>query len=192
MDILGSLVQKLSLACQKLVVDPSKNNKKVTAQTIIRATEEMKQIYLTIMTIPNGDLVLFSDAFYPTSVMPPLIRTVSLDEDATGAGGPPQVGVNPTVQDDDNDEDGEPRLNLLNSFDDFANKQDGLAPNRILMDDDYYYEDDLRRTVGSNDYDDGNNDTRDSPPEEDHEELRDGPTHRQFYHPAPQKQPCKI
>jgi hypothetical protein len=194
-DILGSLVQKLSLACQKLVVDPSKNSKKVTAQTIIRATEEMKRIYSTIMTIPNCDLILFSDAFYPTSIMPPLIRTVSLDEDATGEGGPPQVCVSPRVHGNDHedkDDVGEPRLNLLNSFDDFVNKQDGPQPNRIMMDDEYYYEDDLRRTVGSNDYEDSNNDTRDLPPDEDHEEQRDATSHRQLYHQTPQKQPCKI
>jgi hypothetical protein len=127
--------------------------------------------------------------------MPPLIRTVSLDEDATGEGGPPQICVNPRVHGNDhgdNDDEGEPRLNLLNSFDDFVNKQDGPQPNRIMMEDEYYYEDDLRRTVGSNDYEDCNNDTRDLPPDEDHEEQRDATSHRQFYHQTPQKQPCKI
>ena len=197
LDILGLLVHKLSSACQKLVVDPSNSNKKkkkVTAQTTIRATEEMKRIYLTIMAIPNCDLILVSDAFYPTGIMPPLIRTVSLDEDTPGEGGPlPQVCVLPRIHadDDDKENDEEPRLNLLNSFDDFAaSKHDG--PTRIMMDD--YYEDDLRRTVGSNDYDDSNNDTRDLPPDDDSEEQRDGASHA-FYHQTPQKQlkqPCKI
>jgi hypothetical protein len=173
-EILGSLLQKLSLACQALT-EP-----KLTAQTTIRATEEMKRIYLSIMTMKNRDLMVVADAFFVTR---PLIRAVSLESEDEYLSPLPCVTLHeePT------------RLNLLNAFD---GNVPNSASNRIMIehdDDDHnkenymsHEDDDLRRMVGSNDYD--CNDTRDAPDDDDDEMERD--LCHDFYEPS--RAGCKL
>lgn len=171
-EILGSLVQKLSQACQALT-EP-----KLTAQSTIRATEEMKRIYLSIMTMKNSDLMIVADAFF---LARPLIRAVSLEGEDEHIPPPPCV----TLQQEST------RLNLLTTFD--GHVQSNTA-NRIMMEhdtDDHnkenystHEDDDLRRLVGSNDYD--CNDTRDEP---DDDEMERDLCH-DFYQPS--NKVCRI
>ena len=171
-EILGSLVQKLSQSCQKLT-DP-----KLTAQTTIRATEEMKRLYLSIMSLKNCDLMVVADAFFLAG---PLIRAVSLEGEDEYI--PPLPCV--TLQQES------ARLNLLHTFDGHVQSS---TSNLFLMEheiDDHekenyttHEDDDLRRLVGSNDYD--CNDTRDEP---DDDAMERDLCH-DFYQPS--NKVCKI
>jgi hypothetical protein len=112
-----SLLYKLSLACISL------SESQLSAQTSVRATEEIKMHYLALLDISNSDLILISNAFY---ISMPLLRTVSLEDD----------GPKDCLQ---------RSLNLLPAF----NTQDIQDEfNQIDTD-----EDDLRRMIGSGDYD---------------------------------------
>jgi hypothetical protein len=116
-NIITSLFYNLSLACIPL------SEPLVSAQTSVRATEDIKLQYLALLDISHSDFMVISDAFY---ISMPLLRTVSLEDDG------PSHGMLRN-------------LNLLSAFNDPAIQ---IESNRIDMD-----EDDLRRMIGSGEYD---------------------------------------
>lgn len=138
--ILTTLVQRLSLACARLLETDRSGSPEA-----IRATEELKRHYLQLLSLPSKDLCTVSDAFCPASM--PLVRTVSLEDEDQEHSIPalPPCVIRQTT---------EPRL-LLGAF-------DGMNKNRIVEEEEE--EDDLRRQVGSNDYD--CNDVREGVPED--------------------------
>lgn len=86
-EVVSSLLQKLSLACLKLKELNSKKGS-AAAQTYVRACEEIKQIYLQLLDVKRDDARALAEIFYLESLTPQtagcnmlLAREVSLDEE---------------------------------------------------------------------------------------------------------------
>ena len=132
-EIVSTLLEKMSLACHKLANDPS-------SEDVIRATEEIKRNYLQLTALKSQDVRSVVDTFFvvDTTGEMPLARQVSSDEEYV------QEQVVPP----------EPVIyNSVNNM--FSPCSMDMQSSRIEPDDvEEYEDDDLRRQVGSNDYDD--------------------------------------
>jgi hypothetical protein len=150
-EIITTLLQKMSLACIKLSSRPS-------SQDVIRATEEIKRNYLQLLALSSQDVKSVVDAFVVVDTMEelPLARQVSDDEDH--------------VQEQQNGNFVPPPEPTIYNYDVMGNKvvfpfTVDRKSSRIETDANEKYEaddDDLRRQMGSNDYDE-NVEERDAP-----------------------------
>jgi hypothetical protein len=157
-EIISTLLQKMSLACLKLASKP-------TSQDVIRATEEIKRNYLQLVVLSSQDVKSVVDAFVVVDTLKelPLARQVSADEDH--------------VQEEQNWYSVPPPEPTIFNYSVMGNKMFfpcstvDIQSSRIEPDDvEEYEDDDLRRQVGSNDYDD-DVEERDAPDDDD---MRDG------------------
>lgn len=87
-EVVSSLLQKLSLACLKLKELNSKKKGSAAAQTYVRACDEIKKIYLQFLDIKRDDARALTEIFYLESLTPQtagcnmlLAREVSVDEE---------------------------------------------------------------------------------------------------------------
>lgn len=162
-EIVSSLLQKLTLACFKLSkLNANKEEGSTMPQTYVRACEEMKKIYLQFLDVKKEDAKALSDAFFLESQTPHcdvvVTREVCIDEDdAKVAAKTAQVVALAAAMRASTFPDQHPRprgSSNLNGVNLFAHKED--VPMEY---------DDLRRQVGSYDRD-----------EEADDELREGPS----------------
>jgi hypothetical protein len=88
-EVVSSLLQKLTLACLRLTkLNAKEKGAMNTAQTYVQACDEIKKIYLDLLVIRRDDARALTEAFYLESQTPRatvcdalLAREVSIDED---------------------------------------------------------------------------------------------------------------
>lgn len=173
-EIVGTILQQMTLACNQICVE----------HNVIRATEDLKRLYLQLMTLPRDDLTCFVQAFSLDEgrVNDDIVRQVSNDENEGPPSRPSTYAPHFAHRYNEKQHYSTCRPPAHNVTLMCSPNSDDMRTATVVEDDDDGDDeeyDDLRRTVGSNDYDGG--DMEREAPEEGCKHLRQARVSRCYY-----------